>query len=112
MIIIATHGRHAMRVIRTLLTLSFLIPSTVLAQQGGHARLARPGAPPPPPPAAQPGSAARAPIPADARVGTSGLAHGGGPEWNAQLEKVAARVNAGGPVAVSYRMGPGAKTKR
>lgn len=101
-----------MRVIRTLLTLSFLIPSTVLAQQGGHAGHAQHGATTPAHHAAQPGSAARAPIPAAARVGTIVLAHGGGPEWNAQVEKVAALVNTGGPVAVSYLMGPGAKTNR
>lgn len=41
-------------------------------------------------------------------TGTLIIAHGGGPEWNAQVEAVAALVNTGGPVAVSYLMGPGA----
>lgn len=45
-------------------------------------------------------------------VGTIIIAHGGGPEWNAQVESVAALVNTGGPVEVSYLMGPGAKTHR
>lgn len=47
-----------------------------------------------------------------ARTGTIVIAHGGGPEWNAQVETVAALVNTGGPVEVSYLMGPGAKTHR
>lgn len=46
----------------------------------------------------------------DSAVGTIIIAHGGGPEWNAQIEKVAAEVRLPGPVAVSYLMGPGAKT--
>src|SRR5690606_35008250 len=91
---------------------SFLIPSTVLAQQGGHAGHAQHGATTPAHHAAQPGSAARAPIPADARVGTIVLAHGGGPEWRAQVEQAAALVNTGGPVVVSFLMGLGAKTNR
>lgn len=45
-------------------------------------------------------------------VGTIIIAHGGGPEWNAQVESVAALVETGGPVEVSYLMGPGAKTHR
>lgn len=47
---------------------------------------------------------------ADAVVGTIIIAHGGGPDWNAQVEAMAAGVRTGGPVAVSYLMGPGAKT--
>ena len=43
-------------------------------------------------------------------VGTVIIAHGGGPDWNAQVERMAAEVRTGGPVAVSYLMGPGAKT--
>jgi sirohydrochlorin ferrochelatase len=46
---------------------------------------------------------------ADSSVGTIIIAHGGGPEWNAQVERVAAEVRLAGPVAVSYLMGPGAK---
>lgn len=45
----------------------------------------------------------------DSTLGTIILAHGGGPEWNAQVERVAAEVRLPGPVAVSYLMGPGAK---
>jgi sirohydrochlorin cobaltochelatase len=45
-------------------------------------------------------------------VGTIIIAHGGGAEWNAQVESVAALVNTGGPIEVSYLMGPGAKAHR
>lgn len=49
---------------------------------------------------------------ADAPVGTILLAHGGGPEWNAQVEKIAALANTGGPIEVSFLMGPGAEQHR
>lgn len=56
-------------------------------------------------------SAAALPLSAQqTTTGTLIIAHGGGPEWNAQVEAVAAQVRAGGPVAVSYLMGPGART--
>jgi sirohydrochlorin ferrochelatase len=45
-------------------------------------------------------------------VGTLIVAHGGGPGWNAQVEEVAGLVNTGGPVAVSFLMGPGAAASR
>lgn len=45
-----------------------------------------------------------------ATVGTVLIAHGGGPDWNAQVERIAGLVRTGGPVEVSYLMGPGAKT--
>jgi sirohydrochlorin ferrochelatase len=45
-------------------------------------------------------------------VGTLIVAHGGGPEWNAQVLDVAKQVKTGGPVEVSFLMGPGAKTAR
>ena len=45
---------------------------------------------------------------ADTPVGTILLAHGGGPEWNAQVEKIAALAQTGGPIEVSFLMGPGA----
>src|SRR5690606_25253875 len=45
-------------------------------------------------------------------VGTILIAHGGGPEWNAQVETIAAQVNTGGPIEVSYLRGPGAKAHR
>ncbi len=60
---------------------------------------------------AQARSAAGAPRAAAARVtGTVLIAHGGGPDWNAQVETIAREVRTGGPVSVSYLMGPGAKT--
>jgi sirohydrochlorin cobaltochelatase len=45
-------------------------------------------------------------------VGTVIVAHGGGPEWNAQVVEIAKEVRTGGPVEVSFLMGPGAKTSR
>ncbi len=41
-------------------------------------------------------------------VGALVVAHGGGPEWNAQVAAVAEMVEIGGPVEVSFLMGPGA----
>ena len=41
-------------------------------------------------------------------VGTLVVAHGGGPEWNAQVLAVTAMVETGGPVEVTFLMGPGA----
>lgn len=46
------------------------------------------------------------------RVGTIMIAHGGGPAWDAQVEAVADLVDTGGPVEVSFLMGPGAQTHR
>ena len=45
-------------------------------------------------------------------VGTIVVAHGGGAEWNAQVEAVVREVRLPGPVAVSFLMGPGAKANR
>ena len=45
-----------------------------------------------------------------AQVGTLIVAHGGGDEWNAQVSSIAGQVKTGGPVEVSFLMGPGAKT--
>lgn len=45
-------------------------------------------------------------------VGVLIIAHGAGPEWNAQVEAVAAEVRTGGPVEVSYLMGEAAATHR
>lgn len=45
-------------------------------------------------------------------VGTILIAHGAGPDWNAQVEEIAWLANTGGPLEVSYLMGPGAKTHR
>src|SRR5690349_19710585 len=45
----------------------------------------------------------------NAQVGTLVIAHGGGPEWDAQVRVVAEQVKTGGPVEVSFLMGPGAK---
>ncbi len=46
---------------------------------------------------------------APAELGVVILAHGGGPDWNAQVDSVARAVRHPGPVAVSFLMGPGAK---
>jgi sirohydrochlorin cobaltochelatase len=45
-------------------------------------------------------------------IGTLIVAHGGGPAWDARVEKIAAEVRLPGPVGVSFLMGPGAKTHR
>jgi sirohydrochlorin ferrochelatase len=45
-------------------------------------------------------------------VGTLLVAHGGGPEWDVNVENLAKQVRTGGPVAVSLLMGPGASTHR
>ena len=45
-------------------------------------------------------------------IGTLIVAHGGGPEWNAGVDSVAAQVRLQGPVAVSFLMGPGAAKAR
>jgi len=45
-------------------------------------------------------------------VGTILVAHGGGPAWDAQVETIAGLVKTGGPVEVSFLMGPGARTHR
>lgn len=45
-------------------------------------------------------------------VGTLLIAHGGGPEWNAQVEAIARLADTGGPIEVSFLMGPGARTAR
>lgn len=45
-------------------------------------------------------------------IGTIVVAHGGGPEWNAQVEAVLRDVRLPGPVGVSFLMGPGAKAHR
>lgn len=46
------------------------------------------------------------------RVGTILIAHGAGPEWNAQVEEVARLADTGGPLEVSYLMGQGAPSHR
>lgn len=48
----------------------------------------------------------------EGRVGTIVVAHGGSAEWNAHVRDVARQVNTGGPVAVSFLMGPEAATTR
>lgn len=45
-------------------------------------------------------------------VGTIIIAHGAGPEWNAQVHDVAKQVRTGGPVEVSFLMGSEASTRR
>ena len=45
-------------------------------------------------------------------VGTIIIAHGGGPAWDAQVVKIAEASETGGPVEVSFLMGPGAAEHR
>lgn len=45
-------------------------------------------------------------------VGTILIAHGGGPEWDAQVLTIADLSETGGPIEVSFLMGPGAITHR
>jgi sirohydrochlorin ferrochelatase len=47
-----------------------------------------------------------------ADVGTLVVAHGGGPEWDAQVLEVARQVRTEGPVEVAFLMGPGARERR
>jgi sirohydrochlorin ferrochelatase len=47
-----------------------------------------------------------------ARVGTIIIAHGGDDRWNSQVLDVAKVADTGGPVLVSFLMGPAAKTHR
>ena len=73
------------------------------ASHGGHA------APAPASPVAR--AAETLPAPDGRRVvGTVVIAHGGGPVWDAKVESTAATARTGGPVAVSFLMGPGART--
>jgi sirohydrochlorin cobaltochelatase len=46
------------------------------------------------------------------QVGTIVVAHGGDTEWNNRVLAVATGAKTGGPVEVSFLMGPGAKTNR
>jgi sirohydrochlorin cobaltochelatase len=55
---------------------------------------------------------AQSPAPAARRVGTIIVAHGGGPEWNERVTAIAEQANTGGPVEVSFLMGPGARSAR
>jgi sirohydrochlorin ferrochelatase len=45
-------------------------------------------------------------------VGTIVVAHGGGSDWNALVAQAVAEVRTGGPVTVSFLMGPGAAQHR
>lgn len=47
-----------------------------------------------------------------ARVGTVVIAHGGDSLWNARVHEIAEGAQTGGPVEVSFLMGPAAKTSR
>jgi sirohydrochlorin ferrochelatase len=47
-----------------------------------------------------------------AEVGTILIAHGAGPDWNGKVEALAGMAKTGGPVEVSYLMGPAAATHR
>ncbi|HEX6925584.1 MAG TPA: CbiX/SirB N-terminal domain-containing protein [Longimicrobiaceae bacterium] len=50
--------------------------------------------------------------PAGESVGTILIAHGGGPAWDAQVLRIAQLADTGGPVEVSFLMGPGAAEHR
>lgn len=47
-----------------------------------------------------------------ARVGTVVIAHGGDSLWNARVREIASGAQTGGPVEVSFLMGPAAKSSR
>jgi len=87
--------RRRSRMAVVLAALSTVAPASALAQR------------PAPLLAASNGSAR-----ADGQVGTIVIAHGAGPDWNAQVEAVVKAAQTGGPVEVSYLMGPGARTHR
>src|SRR5690606_23662643 len=87
--------RRGSRMAVVLAALLTVAPAPVLAQR------------PAPPRVASSGDA-----PADRQVGTIVIAHGAGPDWNAQVEAVAKAAKTGGPVEVSFLMGPGAKAHR
>jgi len=78
-----------------------------LAAQQAHDHAPRKAPPPPGASAGQSAAVRRA-----GPVGTIVIAHGGTPEWNQQVLDVAREVRTGGPVAVSFLMGPAAKDHR
>ena len=47
-----------------------------------------------------------------ATIGTIIIAHGGDSVWNSRVHEVARRTKTGGPIEVSFLMGPGAKAAR
>ena len=49
---------------------------------------------------------------AAARIGTVVIAHGGDSLWNARVLEIASGAQTGGPVEVSFLMGPAARTSR
>lgn len=89
---------------------ALLLPAAPLAAQQHPAGHVMP-APTEPAAAGTPAvSRAEPPVKGKLVVGTIIIAHGGGPSWNAQVDELAGRVKGDGPVAVSFLMGPGAKT--
>lgn len=62
--------------------------------------------------AVPPAAEAQASEPGPGHIGVLLVAHGGGTEWNAQVEAVAKAVRLPGPVGVSFLMGPGAEAAR
>ncbi len=83
------------RMVAVLAALFMVAPASVLAQ--------RP---------ASPSVASHKGARADGQVGTIVIAHGAGPDWNAQVEAVVRAAETGGPVEVSFLTGPGAKAHR
>jgi len=89
---------------RRICTLVIAAIFTPLAAQAQHHHAA--------PAATQAAAPTTVAAPAAGPVGTLIVAHGGGPRWDAQVLQVARMVSTGGPVAVSFLMGPGAATAR
>ena len=90
---------------------ALLMPAAAAAQAVSHAGhgAAAPAATAP----ATPRRVSKSPAPTTAaKVGTVVVAHGGDSVWNAHVREVAAAARTGGPVEVSFLMGPGAKTAR
>jgi sirohydrochlorin cobaltochelatase len=64
------------------------------------------------PDAGRPGATAEAVRSLPVRIGTLLIAHGGEPEWNAEVERIARTAQTGGPLELAYLMGPAAATHR
>jgi sirohydrochlorin ferrochelatase len=90
------------------ITLALAASAAPLAAQQAHDHAVRKA--PPQPTAASAGQSAAARR--AGAVGTILIAHGGTPEWNQQVLDIARQARTGGPVAVSFLMGPAAKDHR
>lgn len=88
-----------------LLAVSMALPLHAQASHSQHT-------PPPAQATASPDSSRAGPSAAGGPVGTILIAHGAGPEWNSQVERIARTANTGGPLEVAYLMGQAAKEHR